>query len=123
MFGNSDEFKYDKEKTFEQRLDEANNVLSKYPDRIPILVEKSSSCKKDIPDIDKSKFLVPSDLTVGQFMYVIRKRLKLQPDEAIFLFMKGMTPSNTALITSLYEEYKDKDKWLRISYTGENTFG
>lgn len=33
--------------------------------------------KSDIPEIDKRKYLVPADLTVGQFVYVIRKRIML----------------------------------------------
>jgi GABA(A) receptor-associated protein len=34
--------------------------------------------KSDIATIDKKKYLVPADLTVGQFVYVIRKRIKLR---------------------------------------------
>ena len=40
----------------------------------------------DIPDIDKKKYLVPCDLTVGQFVYVIRKRIKLKPEKALFIY-------------------------------------
>ena len=39
-----------------------------------MIVEKSP--KSDVPELDKKKYLVPSDLTVGQFVYVIRKRVK-----------------------------------------------
>jgi hypothetical protein len=35
---------------------------------------------------------VPSDLTVGQFVYVIRKRIKLSPEKAIFIFVKNVLP-------------------------------
>lgn len=123
MFSKSDEFEYDKKTTLEERKNETDKILAKYPERIPILVERSVNCKDDIPSIDKSKFITPHDLTVGQLMYVIRKRIKLNPDQAIFLFIKGQTPANSILLPSLYEEYKDTDGWLRIKYTGENTFG
>jgi GABA(A) receptor-associated protein len=43
--------------------------------------------KSDIATIDKKKYLVPADLTVGQFVYVIRKRIKLSPEKAIFIFV------------------------------------
>ncbi len=55
-----------------------------------VIVEKAE--KSDIPDIDKKKYLVPSDLTVGQFVYVIRKRIKLSPEKAIFIFVKNVLP-------------------------------
>ena len=42
----------------------------KSSNRIPIIVESSDT---NIPKIDKKKFLVPNDITCGQFLYVIRK--------------------------------------------------
>eukprot|EP00494_Astrolonche_serrata_P022400 UN22657 len=44
------------------------------------------------------RFLVPADLTVGQFVYVIRKRIKLQPEQAIFLFVNTTVPPTGRLI-------------------------
>ena len=41
---------------FSDRQDEARRILSKYPNRIPIIIEKNTRCK-DIPDISKKKYL------------------------------------------------------------------
>ena len=60
--------------SYEQRKKEATTIKTKYPDRIPVIVEKEPY--SDIVEIDKHKFLVPNHLTVGQFVYVIRKRMK-----------------------------------------------
>ena len=38
------------------------------------------------------RYLVPGDLTVGQFVYVIRKRIKLTPEKAIFVFVGNVLP-------------------------------
>ena len=38
------------------------------------------------------RYLVPGDLTVGQFVYVIRKRIKLEPEKAIFIFVANVLP-------------------------------
>lgn len=38
------------------------------------------------------RYLVPADLTVGQFVYVVRKRIKLSADKAIFVFVKNILP-------------------------------
>ena len=66
------------------------SIRAKHPDRIPVIVEKRQR-DASLPEIDKKKFLVPSDLTVGQFVYVIRKRIKLAPEQAIFLFVSAGT--------------------------------
>ena len=89
--------------------------------------------RTDIPTIDKKKYLVPSvcaiytssilysdhrvwstevdmlviqDLTVGQFVYVIRKRIKLAPEKAIFIFVDEVLPPTAALMSAIYEEHK-----------------
>ena len=71
--------------------------------------------KSDIPVIDKKKYLVPSDLTVGQFCYVIRKRIKLAPEKAIFIFVNEVLPPTAALMSSIYDEHKDDDGFLYIT--------
>ena len=68
--------------------------------------------KSDIATIDKKKYLVPSDLTVGQFVYVIRKRIKLSPEKAIFIFVDEVLPPTAALMSSIYEEHKDEDGYV-----------
>ena len=107
---------------FHQRYDEASRILLKYPDMVPIICEKS---KKDPSNklLEKNKYLVPHNLTIGQFMYVIRKNLKLPAENAIFLFINGFIPPASALISNLYDNHKDPDKFLYISYSFENTFG
>jgi len=105
----------------EKRKSEAERIRAKYPDRVPVICEKAD--RSDIPDIDKKKYLVPADLTVGQFHYVIRKRIKLAPEKALFLFCSNSIPPNAALMSTVYEEQKDQDGFLYIQYSGESTFG
>lgn len=56
-------------------------------------------------------------------MYVIRKRIKLSPEKAIFIFVNNVLPPTAALMSSIYDEHKDDDGFLYIAYSGENTFG
>ncbi|XP_065828466.1 uncharacterized protein [Oscarella lobularis] len=114
-------WKFKEEHSFETRLQESSKIRGKYPDRIPVVVEKAP--RSNIPEIDKRKFLVPSDLSVAQFMYIIRKRIQLAPEKAMFLFVNRVLPTASATMGSIYEEHKDEDGFLYISYSGENTFG
>ncbi|KAJ3689004.1 hypothetical protein LUZ61_018168 [Rhynchospora tenuis] len=106
---------------FEKRKSEAARIRDKYPDRVPVIVEKAE--RSDVPDIDKKKFLVPSDLTLGQFVYVIRKRINLTAEKAIFMFVDNILPPTATSISKLYEDKKDPDGFLYFIYSGENTFG
>ncbi|KAL2483737.1 Autophagy-related protein [Forsythia ovata] len=105
------------EHPLERRQAEAARIREKYPDRIPVIVEKAEL--SDIPDIEKKKYLVPADLTVGQFVYVVRKRIKLSADseKAIFIFVKNILPPTAAMISAIYEENKDEDGFLYMTYS------
>lgn len=107
--------------TFAERVSEATRIKEKYPDRIPIIVEKLSNSKA--PLIDKNKYLVPCDLTIGQFIYVIRKRMELPAEQALYLFVRDSIPASSAIMINIYESYRDHDGYLYIFYSSENTFG
>lgn len=68
-------WQYKENHSFEKRKAEAEKMRRKYPDRIPVIVEKSPKAR--FADLEKSKFLVPSDLTVGQFYFLVRKRIQV----------------------------------------------
>ena len=113
---------YKKNNPIEKRKKESENIRKKYPNRIPVIVEKSSKCK-DINEIDKNKFLVPEDLTIGQFIFVIRKRLKITPEKALFIFINNKLVPTHSLMSQIYSDEKDEDNFLYIDYSSENTFG
>lgn len=105
----------------DSRKNESSKIKAKYPNRVPIIVQKAEGSA--IETIDKRKYLVPNEITVGQFMWIIRKRIQLTPEKAIFLFVNKMVPNSSMTMGTLYEEHKDEDGFLYIAYSGENTFG
>lgn len=107
--------------SFEQRIKESSRLINKYPNRIPVIVTKSKDSK--IQDIDKNKFLVPSDQTIGQMVYVIRNRIKLSQEKALFVFVKNILPPTGEILSEVYKNKKDPDGFLYITYACENVFG
>ncbi len=113
---------FKKKYSFNERLIEANRVIEKYPDRIPIICERGSS-SNNCPDIDKNKYLAPGDLTIGQFIYVIRKRINIPAEKALFVFINGTIPPTSSTLYYVYSLHRDKDNFLYMSYSFENVFG
>lgn len=66
-----------------------------------VIVEKAPKAR--VGDLDKKKYLVPSDLTVGQFYFLIRKRIHLRPEDALFFFVNNVIPPTSATMGSLYQ--------------------
>merc|ERR1719321_162039 len=112
-----------KEQYSEQKRKEvAQRILQRYPDRLPVIVEKAP--KSSAPPIDKKKFLVPSDITVGKFLYEIRKHMRLDSEQAIFLFVNDTLPPSASLMLEVYRQHKDPgDSFLYCTYASESTFG
>jgi len=105
-----------------KNLPQSNKILSLYPDRIPVIITKDRN--STIPDIDKNNFLVPKEFKLGELHHIIRKRIKLKPEIAIFLIVnRNKIISINQLIKNVYDEYKNEDGFLYITYTGEKTFG
>lgn len=96
-------------------------ILEKYPDRVPVYVNKKEN--SDIDDISKHKYLVPNDMTMGQFIYILRKRIKMDSKKALFVFVNNMIVCNSDLMGAVYNKNKDEDGFLYMIYSGENTFG
>lgn len=92
-----------------------------FPGRVPVIVEKAA--RSDVPEIDKQKFLVPGDLTLGQLCFVLRKRLSLPPEKGLFLFIGSSLPTTGALLREIYAASADADGFLYVQYSGESTFG
>lgn len=113
---------FKKEKKLDERKNEYNRISNKYPDLIPVICERMNG--SNVPESQRRKYLVPRDITMGQFKYVIRKRIELLPDQALFVFVNQsvLAPTNT-LITDIHKEHADEDGFLYMIYSGENTFG
>merc|ERR1711988_617080 len=97
-------WQYKEEHPFEKRRTEGEKIRRKYPDRVPVIVEKSPKAR--IGDLDKKKYLVPSDLTVGQFYFV-----------------NNVIPPTSATMGSLYQEHHEEDFFLYIAYSDESVYG
>ncbi|XP_038991691.1 autophagy-related protein 8i-like [Hibiscus syriacus] len=109
------------ERTLEQRQEESKTILTKYPDRVPVMIERYSMT--DLPDIEKNKFLVPRDMSVGQFIHILTRRLQLSPGKALVVFVNNTLPQTASLMGSVYSSFKDEDGFLYMCYSTEKTFG
>ena len=105
---------------FEDRKEESDRIRAKYPSRIPVIVEPYDH---NVPMIDRKKFLVPDDLSFANFMYVIRKRVKLDTNISLYLFVNDKLMNSGSFLSSIYDKHKDEDGFLYVVYSTEATFG
>ncbi len=117
-------FKFKKENPdVQKRKQESNKVREKYGDRIPVIIEKDPNSR--LKDLDKTKFLVPNDITAQVLIFIIRKRLELSQEETLFMLVDGKSSiSGETGMSEIYEKYQDKeDGYLYITYTAQLAWG
>ena len=116
---------YKKENHIYKRIQKSNEKIHKYPDKIPLILQKYDK-DKILFDLPKKQFLVPTDITLSHLIFIIRKQFQnfLDPTIAIYLFSeKGNILCSSDLISKIYDIHKDEDRLLYLFYCGENTFG
>lgn len=114
--------KYRKNIPFDERKLKASIILKQHPDRIPVVVECSEELQSIHP-LKKNKFIVPFELTLAQFLFVIRKHMKLDPEYAIFVFINNKLHPVTSLVGTIYAQEKDEDGFMYMDVFQESTFG
>jgi GABA(A) receptor-associated protein len=107
--------------------DEAARMVKLHPDRIPVVCTKSSY--SDLPQIEMAKFAVPGTMLCGEFKYIVHKNIvqavgeSLRAEQTIYIFVNGVVPKTTALMSELYQKFRDEDGFLHVTYGAENTLG
>lgn len=103
-----------------KKLSEYTKVINKYPDRIPVILVKGS---KEAPDATRNKFLVPKDITFGQFLIVLRKHISLKDTDALFVMANNIMLKQSDMMNIIYSKHKGDEGILVLTYTLESTFG
>tara|TARA_R110000803_G_scaffold24855_3_gene59680 strand:+ start:295 stop:627 length:333 start_codon:yes stop_codon:yes gene_type:complete len=105
-------------------LRKAHLAMVKHPDKVPVYI-KVADGEQNVPDLDRHYYLIERGMTMGQVVYIIRKRIKISSKQAIFVFVdNGILPPTSALIDEVYSEHKDPtDALLYVTYRAEQTFG
>lgn len=100
---------------------EVIRLRQKFPTHVFVLVKKGAKAV-GIPTIDKNKYIVSATLTFGEFMFIIRKRMQMGPEKALFLFVGNTIPVASSTMGEVNKHY-GRNGYLEVFYTGESVFG
>ena len=102
-------------------LKDSQYLISKYPKRIPVVVDLAPGT--DLPPLEKNKYLAPKDITIGQLLFIIRKQMNLNSSKAVFIYCENTVLTTSSLLSKVYHDLKYENGFLYLLVAGENTFG
>lgn len=112
-----------KGKTIEIRKEEVMAIRNRFPTKIPIIVQRFSK-ESHLPQLDKSKFLVPQEITMSQFLTIIRNRMHINSSQALYLLVNNRSMVSLSLtLAEVYSEHACPDGFLYITYASQEVFG
>ncbi len=117
------EYDFKNNYNLEKRLRQYEKIKIEFPTKIPIILERASNCT--LNKIIKSKYILSYDLTMSEFMNIIRDKLEIEPERGLFFLANGKySLSGNDILGDIYEKYKDiEDGFLYINYSEEVIYG
>lgn len=104
------------------RKQESTDIMQRFRSKLPVIVEKADG-EKNLPYLDRTKFIVPDDMSMTQFSAIVRTRLNLKSSQAFYLMVRNRCLTLTRTIADVYWEYKDLDGFLYMTYSAQEMYG
>lgn len=105
-------------------------IRAKHQGSIPVIVRPSSDAE---PKMNKHKFIINKDATLSHLMFVVRKYINLQADQALFFYVLSFDQITCKYIKTVMEPLSKTigqlealhsvDGFLCIVYALESVFG
>ena len=112
-------------RSMEQRRSDNDRMQKFYPNSIQVVLQSKSIF------LDRSKYLVPNNLTIGQFLFYLRQKISVNTNKGLYLFVEQIDKDEKTMSTYLpqtgntlemvYTNWRHIDGYLYMFIEQEST--
>ena len=103
-----------------ERKLKARTVMSKYQGKLPLILLPDKRCDLNLPS---AQYLVAGGMTVGNFIYALRRSLNLPQSKGLYLFLSDILPMLNSKMSELYQRFADEDGFLYFVFSDQEDKG
>ena len=117
------EFQYKINNSLENRKIQFRKISEGHPDKVPVILERAKNCS--INKTIKTKYILSREVTMTEFIKIIREKLELSPERALLFLVNGKySLTLDEDLGQVYDKFKDKsDGFLYMTYSEEIVYG
>mmetsp|Transcript_15993 Transcript_15993/g.15918 ORF Transcript_15993/g.15918 Transcript_15993/m.15918 type:complete len:122 (-) Transcript_15993:680-1045(-) len=112
--------KYKESIPFQVRKASYDKMMQENPGKYPAVLLKGNNCKYNIP---LHKFALEGSMTMGTFLYTVRRYFKLSSKQGVYLYLCDTLPMLNAKISELHQRCADEDGCLYFVLTHQEDKG
>ena len=112
-----------RQRSLAERQEKLGRLLSKNPEKVPIIFERHPLSKLD-PSCRDVKFLSTKNLKLAEFTKQLREMWMIEADKSLFFSCNGKAMLNPDLLVGdIYDKFRENDGYLYIRYREVESFG
>lgn len=109
--------------SFQKRAELSERIRSRHYSKVPVIVDRAAD-SPNLPLLEKQKYLTPQHFTMANFANEILQHIPVQEQAHICFYVgNGVRAMPALLMQQVYEQYKDSDGFLYVSYGEYKSFG
>jgi len=103
----------------------SETILDRYENRVPIILEAGDRRLVQAGTVNYQRQIMMRDTRIQDLIVSLKQKLgdQFRPTDSLFIYADNRILNGFTTIGKAYDQYRDEDGFLYLTYTTQETFG